>query len=89
VRIAAQDVILSRDRPEGLSALNILPATVAALHEGQGPGVLVRLDLGGEFLLARVTRRSAVTLDLRPGLAVHAVLKTVAVAQTDVGASPA
>jgi molybdate transport system ATP-binding protein len=86
VRIAAQDVILSRTRPEGLSALNILPATVAALHEGHGPGVLVRLDLGGEFLLARVTRRSAQALDLRPGLAVHAVLKTVAVAQADVGA---
>lgn len=85
VRIAAQDVILSRTRPEGLSALNILPATVAGLHEGQGPGVLVRLDLGGEFLLARVTRRSALALDLAPGLAVHAVLKSVAVAQADVG----
>lgn len=85
VRIAAQDVILSLGRPEGLSALNILPATVAALHEGQGPGVLVRLDLGGEFLLARVTRRSAQALGLAPGLAVHAVLKTVAVAQADVG----
>lgn len=85
VRIAAQDVILSLGRPERLSALNILPATVAALHEGQGPGVLVRLDLGGEFLLARVTRRSAQALGLAPGLAVHAVLKTVAVAQADVG----
>ncbi|WP_374431568.1 molybdenum ABC transporter ATP-binding protein [Tabrizicola sp.] len=86
VRIAAQDVILSRSRPEGLSALNILPATIAALHEGQGPGVLVRLDLGGEFLLARITRRSAQGLDLAPGLAVHAILKSVAVAQSDVGA---
>ena len=86
VRIAAQDVILSRGRPEGMSALNILPATVATLHDGQGPGVLVRLDLGGEFLLARVTRRSAQALDLAPGLAVHAVLKSVAVAQSDVGA---
>lgn len=85
VRIAAQDVILSRTRPEGLSALNILPATIAALHDGQGPGVLVRLDLGGEFLLARITRRSAQALDLQPGLAVHAVLKSVAVAQADVG----
>lgn len=84
VRIAAQDVILSQARPEGLSALNILPATVAALHDGQGPGVLVRLDLGGEFLLARVTRRSALALGLRPGLTVHAVLKSVAVAQADV-----
>lgn len=85
VRITAQDVILSRTRPEGLSALNILPATVAALHEGQGPGVLVRLDLGGQFLLARVTRRSALALQLGPGQRVHAVLKTVAVAQADVG----
>jgi molybdate transport system ATP-binding protein len=87
VRIAAQDVILARARPEGLSALNILPATVSALHDGQGPGVLVRLDLGTEFLLARVTRRSAQALGLAPGVGVHAVLKSVAVAQADVGGS--
>ena len=85
VRIAAQDVMLSRARPEGLSALNILPATVSALHDGQGPGVLVRLDLGTEFLLARLTRRSAHALGLAPGVGVHAVLKSVAVAQADVG----
>lgn len=85
VRIAAQDVMLSRARPEGLSALNILPATVSALHDGQGPGVLVRLDLGTEFLLARLTRRSAQALGLAPGVGVHAVLKSVAVAQADVG----
>jgi molybdate transport system ATP-binding protein len=87
VRIAAQDVILARARPEGLSALNILPATVSALHDGQGPGVLVQLDLGAEFLLARVTRRSALALGLAPGVGVHAVLKSVAVAQADVGGS--
>jgi molybdate transport system ATP-binding protein len=85
VRIAAQDVILSRDRPVGLSALNILPCRVAALHDGQGPGVLVRLEVGPEFLLARLTRRSAQALALAPGVAVHAILKSVAVAQADVG----
>jgi molybdate transport system ATP-binding protein len=85
VRIAAQDVILSRDRPVGLSALNILSARVAALHDGQGPGVLVRLEIGSDFLLARVTRRSALALALEPGVAVHAILKSVAVAQADVG----
>jgi molybdate transport system ATP-binding protein len=89
VRIAAQDVILSRDRPTGLSALNVLPCQVAGLHDGQGPGMLVRLDLGGEYLLARVTRRSALALGLQPGLAVHAILKSVAVAQADVGAGAA
>ena len=43
VRISAQDVILSRTRPEGLSALNILHATVAELRLGDGPGALVQL----------------------------------------------
>ena len=89
VRIAAQDVILSRERPVGLSALNILPAQVVALHDGQGPGVLVRLEVGDEHILARVTRRSAQALDLAPGVTVHAVLKSVAVAQADVGGVPA
>ncbi len=86
VRIAAQDVILSRGRPEGLSALNILPGVVSALRVGDGPGALVQIALGDEFLLARVTRRSAEALGLAQGVAVHAVLKSVAVAQSDIGA---
>jgi molybdate transport system ATP-binding protein len=86
IRIAAQDVILSRTRPVGLSALNILPCTVTAVLAGRGPGVLVQLDLGGEALLARVTQRSAQALGIAPGVAAFAVVKTVAVAQGDVGA---
>lgn len=85
VRIAAQDVILSLTRPEGLSALNILPAVVVAVRMGEGPGAMVQLALGDETLLARVTRRSAAKLDLRPGLEVFAVVKSVSVAQADIG----
>jgi len=85
VRIAAQDVIVARGRPEGLSALNILPATVTALRQGAGPGVMVQLRLGEEFLLARVTRRSAEALQLAEGAAVFAVLKSVVVAPGDIG----
>ncbi len=85
VRIAAQDVILSRSRPEGLSALNVLGGVVSAVRTGEGPGALVRIDLGGEFLLARVTRRSAAALGLEAGVSVHAVVKSVAVAQGDIG----
>jgi hypothetical protein len=58
IRVAAQDVMLATDRPEGLSALNILPVRVSAVQEGRGPGALVQLDLGGESLLARITLRS-------------------------------
>lgn len=84
-RIAAHDVILARDAPTGLSALNILPGTVAGLRSGTGPGVLVTVDTPAGRLLARVTRRSAKALALSPGTAVHAILKSVAPAPGDVG----
>ncbi len=84
VRIAAQDVILSRARPEGLSALNILRGTVAEVRPGQGPGAMVTLRLGEDLLLARITMRSAQALALAPGETCHAVLKSVAVAPQDI-----
>ncbi len=85
VRIAAQDVILARNRPEGLSALNILGATVTMVRFGDGPGAMVQLRAGEALLLARITRRSAEALGLAPGVAVFAVVKSVSVAQGDVG----
>ncbi len=85
LRIMAQDVMLAIERPVGISALNILPATVREVRIGDGPGALVQLGVGGTPILARVTRRSVVALDLRPGRAVHAVLKAVSVAQDAVG----
>ncbi|MDZ4136895.1 MAG: molybdenum ABC transporter ATP-binding protein [Paracoccaceae bacterium] len=88
LRIPAQDVILSRSRPEGLSALNILPATVTAVRLGDGPGAMVQLRAGDDLLLARITRRSAEALGLGPGTAVFAILKSVAIAQGDVGSAP-
>ena len=85
IRISAQDVILARSRPEGLSALNILTATVTELRVGDGPGALVQLAVGDDRLLARITRRSAEALALHPGAQVFAILKSVAVAQGDIG----
>ncbi|WP_460273893.1 molybdenum ABC transporter ATP-binding protein [Celeribacter sp. ULVN23_4] len=85
VRIAAHDVILSRHRPEGLSALNILSGTIHALR-GDGAGMIVALDTGAGRVLARITRRSAAALDLSVGTEVHAIVKTVSVASTDIGA---
>ena len=80
LRLAAQDIILSHGRPEGLSALNILQGRITDLTSAEG-GVLVRLALGEEALLARITRRSAETLGLAPGQLVHAIVKTVALAR--------
>lgn len=84
IRIAAQDVILSRSRPEGLSALNILQARISAMRSGPD-GVLIQLSLGSDHLLARITTRSATALNLVPGQAIFAIVKSVAAAQTDIG----
>jgi molybdate transport system ATP-binding protein len=88
VRIMAHEVILSRDRPDGLSALNVLPATVIEIIEGGGPGAMVHLDIAGSRILARVTLRSVRTLQLAPGTACFAILKSMAVAREDVSLAP-
>lgn len=86
VRILAQDVILSKSPPVGLSALNILPVKVVALREGVGPGVIVQLTCGTDKLLARITRRSAEALSIAPGDDAFAIIKTVSIARVDIGA---
>uniref|UniRef100_UPI003B51DF8B molybdenum ABC transporter ATP-binding protein n=1 Tax=Roseovarius indicus TaxID=540747 RepID=UPI003B51DF8B len=85
MRVAAHEVILSREKPVGLSALNLLPGTVSAIRAGEGPGTLVSLETPAGTVLARVTRRSAQALELAPGADCYAVIKTVAVAPEDVG----
>ena len=81
VRIMAHEVILSRARPVGLSAQNILPATVSTLLPGEGPGVMVHLRLGPDEIVARITRRAALDLALGPGDSVHVILKSMSVAR--------
>ena len=55
IRIEAQDVMLALHRPEDISALNILPATVTSIRKGDGPGALVQVQAGGNLLLSRIT----------------------------------
>lgn len=85
VRVPAQDVILSRTAPDGLSALNVLPVTIASLERGTGPGVAVALHAGESRLLARITKRSCDTMALQTGDRIFAILKATAIAPNDVG----
>lgn len=85
LRIAAQDVILSLQAPEGISALNVLPVTIDKIAEGRGPGVAVGLRAGDTHLLARVTRRSAGRMNLAVGQSLFAIIKATAVGPEDVG----
>jgi molybdate transport system ATP-binding protein len=79
LRIRANDVSLCRARPEQSTILNIVPAVVAAIQADRGSAVLVRLDLGEEQILSRVTRRSVRELGLQSGDEVFAQIKSVAI----------
>jgi len=78
-RIAARDVVLATERQIGSSALNQLACRVIAVGDADHPSqCLVQLDAGGTVLLARITRRSSRTLELRRGGSVWAQVKAVA-----------
>ncbi len=78
-RIHARDVSLALLPQVHTSILNCVSATVIDLAPTTTPGqMLVRLDAGGHPLLARITRRSAENLEIRPGLALKAQIKAVA-----------
>ncbi|THF64706.1 molybdenum ABC transporter ATP-binding protein [Pseudothauera nasutitermitis] len=78
-RVHARDVSLARERVEGTSITNLLPATVVEVGAADNPAhVLVRLDAEGTSLLARITRRSLDQLGVEPGLRMWAQIKAVA-----------
>ena len=84
LRIEARDVTLSLSRPEGMSALNVLPVRILRIDPGPGSGVLLRLDHEGQSFAARLTARSARLLSLSAGQSVFAVLKTMSVTHSRV-----
>ena len=72
-----------------ISALNVLKARIASIASDDGPQALVRLDHGGDELVARITRRSLDTLGLAPGAEVFAIVKTATFDPTAAAAAPA
>ncbi|MDD0842880.1 molybdenum ABC transporter ATP-binding protein [Pseudomonas sp. Gutcm_11s] len=79
LKVPARDVSLSLEPPGPSSILNRLPVRVLDLAEGESPAqVLVRLELAGQPLLARITRYSHDQLGLHPGQALWAQFKAVA-----------
>ncbi|ASY64374.1 Molybdenum transport ATP-binding protein ModC [Sinorhizobium sojae CCBAU 05684] len=76
--IAARDVMLATTRPQGISALNVLPGTVFDLSPAHEGSLDVRVDCGGAMVVARITTLSREALGLEPGTPVHAIVKSVA-----------
>lgn len=79
VRILARDVSITRHPSTESSILNTLPARVISIGDDGHPALsLVKLDVAGSAVLARVTCRSAEQLGLEPGQAVSLQIKAVA-----------
>ncbi|WP_062012334.1 molybdenum ABC transporter ATP-binding protein [Aureimonas sp. AU4] len=78
LRVRAADVSLALAAPQNTTILNVLPATIRRILP-VGPAELdVSLELrDGQFLAARITRRSARLLELSEGQTVQAQMKGV------------
>jgi molybdate transport system ATP-binding protein len=79
--VLARDVLIATAWPHGLSARNVLPATVESLASPRSDGVVlvgVRLK-DGPLLLSAVTTDAVGDLRLCPGADVFAILKSVAI----------
>ncbi len=79
LRVSANDVSLSRSRAESSTILNILPAVITETAAESASTVLLRLSLGEDVLVARITRRSLQALELKVGDTVYAQIKSVTV----------
>jgi molybdate transport system ATP-binding protein len=82
LKVQARDVSLSLEKTEKSSILNILPAVVEQVSEVNASGsCLVRLDLRGDKLLARISDYSRQQLAIQPGTALYAQVKAAALLQ--------
>lgn len=77
LQLLARDIILATQPVQGLSVRNALASTVTAISNDDYGAVLVRLDVGGATVLARITQGAAQALKLRPGDEVWTLVKAV------------
>ena len=77
LQLLARDVILATQPVQGLSVRNALASTVIAISDDDYGAALVRVDVGGAIVLARITQDARRALKLRPGDAVWTLVKAV------------
>jgi molybdate transport system ATP-binding protein len=78
LRIPARDISVCRERPRASSILNILSVRLSEIRASGDAQLLLRLTLGEQHLLARITRKSATELGLAAGDALFAQIKSAA-----------
>ena len=79
IRIVAKDVSLCLDRPLRTSIINILETTIVDIKENPTKGqCMIKLAVGSQYLLARISTYSRQHLALAVGDSVFAQIKAVA-----------
>lgn len=80
LRVLARDVAIARRRPEDISMLNQIPATISRIeadpHTHRQAVFLTLID--GQTLIAELSRRSVEMLALSAGQSVYGLVKTAA-----------
>jgi len=77
VQLLARDVILATQPVQHLSVRNALLGTVTEIVPDDAASVLVKVDVGGPIVLARITAGARQALRLAPGDAVWVLVKAV------------
>jgi molybdate transport system ATP-binding protein len=77
IQLLARDILLATQKPQGLSVRNELQGVIAEMMPDEHDGVLVKVDIGGEVVLARITQDAVTALSLQPGSRVWALVKAV------------
>ena len=75
LQIYASDVSIVLEASTTTSILNVLPAIITGLTDDHGGLAVVRLKVGTQTLLAHITRKSALLLNLHIDMAVYAQIK--------------
>jgi molybdate transport system ATP-binding protein len=81
VGLPASDVILARDRPESLSARNVLPGEVTRVS-GSSEVVLATVDVGGVPIAVELTPAATKDLGIATGARVWVVVKATSLRVT-------
>jgi molybdate transport system ATP-binding protein len=79
IRVRARDVTLALSEPVEISTRNVIACEIVEVKIEDGAYAEVLLVAAGQYLRARITRKSAVELGLAPERKVFALIKSIAV----------
>jgi len=78
IRLKSRDVAIALQRPQKTSLQNCLPVKIAKIEDVGSAHVAVTCEIGRQKLVAQITRKSLVELELKSGQNAFALIKSAA-----------